>query len=87
MNGEPGSGPVSSTATGERAGDVVDRYELIEETSEGGMGSVWGAHQSEPVRRDVAFRICPSAVLSSLSASCAPVANREARMPSGTLGK
>jgi len=36
---------------------VIDRYELIEEIGEGGMGSVWRAHQSEPVKRDVAFKI------------------------------
>ena len=36
---------------------MIDRYELIEEIGEGGMGSVWRAHQSEPVQRDVAFKI------------------------------
>ena len=36
---------------------MIDRYELIEEIGEGGMGSVWRAHQSEPVKRDVAFKI------------------------------
>jgi serine/threonine protein kinase len=43
--------------TGEGAGDVIDRYELVEPLGEGGMGTVWLAQQSEPVRRLVALKI------------------------------
>jgi len=57
VNDARDSEPVPANAPGERAGDVIDRYELIEEIGEGGMGSVWRAHQSEPVKRDVAFKI------------------------------
>lgn len=43
--------------TGESAGDVIDRYTLIEEIGEGGMGTVWMAEQSQPVKRQVALKI------------------------------
>jgi serine/threonine protein kinase len=43
--------------TAEAAGDGIDRYTLIEEIGEGGMGTVWRALQSEPVRREVALKV------------------------------
>ncbi len=43
---------------GIRAGTILaDRYKLIEEIGEGGMGSVWLADQREPVRRRVAVKL------------------------------
>jgi serine/threonine protein kinase len=42
---------------GEKAGDVIDRYKLLQSIGEGGMGTVWMAEQFEPVRRKVAFKI------------------------------
>tara|TARA_R110002096_G_scaffold51516_3_gene134664 strand:- start:60023 stop:63904 length:3882 start_codon:yes stop_codon:yes gene_type:complete len=42
---------------GEKAGDVVDRYELIDKVGEGGMGTVWRARQEQPVKREVALKI------------------------------
>ena len=39
------------------AGDRIGPYKLVEEVGEGGMGTVWLAQQSEPVRRRVALKI------------------------------
>ena len=46
-------GPVA-----ERPGTIVGgRYKLLEPIGEGGMGSVWMAQQTEPVRRTVALKL------------------------------
>jgi serine/threonine protein kinase len=40
------------------AGDVIaGRYTLVENIGEGGMGKVWVAQQSEPVKRSVALKL------------------------------
>jgi serine/threonine protein kinase/WD40 repeat protein len=44
-------------ATGERPGAVIGPYELLEKIDEGGMGVVWMAEQTHPVRRQVALKI------------------------------
>ncbi|MEZ5979272.1 MAG: serine/threonine-protein kinase, partial [Planctomycetota bacterium] len=49
--------PAGPGPTGERAGDVIDRYTLVEPLGEGGMGTVWRATQSVPVKREVALKI------------------------------
>lgn len=41
----------------EKAGDRIDRYKLLQEIGEGGMGVVYMAEQEEPVRRRVALKI------------------------------
>src|SRR5436190_21743746 len=48
----PASGP-----PGEKSGDLIGRYKLLEIIGEGGFGTVWMAEQSEPVRRRVALKI------------------------------
>jgi ankyrin repeat protein len=50
----PGSAHV---LPGEKAGDRIGRYTLIEQLGEGGFGVVWMAAQEEPVRRRVALKI------------------------------
>jgi serine/threonine protein kinase len=42
---------------GERPGSVVGPYKLVEEIGEGGMGTVWLAQQTEPVKRLVALKV------------------------------
>jgi serine/threonine protein kinase/tetratricopeptide (TPR) repeat protein len=55
---ETPSGPAPDHApSGEAAGDVIDRFKLLQEIGEGGMGTVWMAEQFEPVRRKVALKI------------------------------
>src|SRR6516225_8591046 len=48
----------SSSAANPVAGTVIaGRYKLIEEIGEGGMGTVWMAQQTEPVKRAVAVKL------------------------------
>src|SRR5262245_43027364 len=49
------SGPESSV--GEKIGDRIGRYKLLEQIGEGGCGVVYVAEQEEPVRRRVALKI------------------------------
>src|SRR5439155_23331867 len=41
----------------ETAGTVIGPYKLIEQIGEGGMGTVWMAQQTEPVKRLVAIKL------------------------------
>jgi serine/threonine protein kinase/tetratricopeptide (TPR) repeat protein len=56
-------GPLEQTMAyrpppGQRPGDLIaGRYKLLEAIGEGGMGSVWVAEQTEPVRRKVAVKL------------------------------
>jgi serine/threonine protein kinase/cytochrome c-type biogenesis protein CcmH/NrfG len=54
--------PVGGAATtdqpaSEPPGTVIGPYKLIEEIGEGGMGTVWMAQQTEPVKRLVALKL------------------------------
>ncbi|MBL8746407.1 MAG: tetratricopeptide repeat protein, partial [Phycisphaerae bacterium] len=42
---------------GEKAGETIGHYRLVEVLGEGGFGTVWVAEQTQPVRRRVAFKI------------------------------
>ena len=37
--------------------NIADRYKLLEQIGEGGMGTVWMAQQTEPVKRVVAVKL------------------------------
>jgi formylglycine-generating enzyme required for sulfatase activity/tRNA A-37 threonylcarbamoyl transferase component Bud32 len=52
--GERQATAVGSTTTGRV---IAGRYKLREEIGEGGMGTVWVAEQTEPVRRRVAMKL------------------------------
>jgi tetratricopeptide (TPR) repeat protein/serine/threonine protein kinase len=41
----------------EASGTVIDEYKLLEQIGEGGMGTVWMAQQTEPVKRLVALKL------------------------------
>ena len=43
--------------TGEKAGDRIGRYKLLQQIGEGGWGVVFMAEQDEPVRRKVALKV------------------------------
>ncbi|MFY9256586.1 MAG: serine/threonine-protein kinase [Fuerstiella sp.] len=46
-----------SPSSMEQAGSTIGPYKLIEQIGEGGMGSVWVAKQSQPIKRKVAIKL------------------------------
>src|SRR5262245_20154885 len=42
--------PTAEEPPGETAGAVIGPYKLLEQIGEGGMGTVWMAQQTEPVK-------------------------------------
>ncbi|HMF15092.1 MAG TPA: protein kinase, partial [Gemmataceae bacterium] len=61
--GGPSTPTIPPEATGayapqsEGAGAVIGPYKLLEQIGEGGMGTVWMAQQTEPVKRLVAVKL------------------------------
>src|SRR5262249_16953497 len=41
----------------ERPGPLIGPYKLLQQIGEGGMGAVWMAEQTQPVRRKVALKV------------------------------
>jgi len=55
---QPSPNPLPSTqAPGEKVGDRIGRYKLLQQIGEGGCGVVYMAEQEEPVRRRVALKV------------------------------
>ena len=48
---------VDEAPVSERSGTVIGPYKLIQEIGAGGMGAVWMAQQTEPVKRLVALKV------------------------------
>jgi eukaryotic-like serine/threonine-protein kinase len=56
--GPKGLEPTSASLASERPGNLIaGRYKLLQQIGEGGMGSVWMADQTEPVKRRVAVKL------------------------------
>src|SRR6267142_2573146 len=55
----PGAAPeaMGESPVGEKPGDRIGRYKLLQQIGEGGCGAVYMAEQEEPVRRRVALKI------------------------------
>src|SRR5262245_9335108 len=51
------TGPTVDQPSGEIPGTVIGPYKLVEQVGEGGMGTVWMAQQTEPVKRLVAVKL------------------------------
>src|SRR5262245_47152143 len=49
--------PTLRVPSSEEAGTVIGAYKLIERIGEGGMGAVWMAQQTEPIKRVVALKV------------------------------
>ena len=54
---EDRSGTATSVVVGEKPGDRVGRYRLLQQIGEGGVGVVFMAEQEAPVRRRVALKV------------------------------
>ncbi|MES2437718.1 MAG: protein kinase [Verrucomicrobiota bacterium] len=54
---EPLTDPLWRELPGEKKGDTIGRYTLIQQIGEGGFGTVYLAEQNQPVKRPVALKI------------------------------
>ena len=49
--------PTIDQSTAAQPGTIIGPYKLLEEIGEGGMGTVWVAQQTKPVKRKVAIKL------------------------------
>src|SRR5262249_6246551 len=55
--GEPGATVTHRPAAGAAGTVIAGQYKLLQQIGEGGMGTVWMADQTEPVKRRVAVKL------------------------------
>ncbi|HSJ04439.1 MAG TPA: serine/threonine-protein kinase, partial [Verrucomicrobium sp.] len=48
---------LAADGVGERAGDFIDRYRLLNRVGEGGFGFVWRVEQTQPFHRELALKL------------------------------
>jgi eukaryotic-like serine/threonine-protein kinase len=66
LDATPSPDPAVDQPTADRSGAVIGPYKLIEQIGEGGMGIVWMAQQTEPVKRLVALKLIKAGMDSKL---------------------
>ena len=54
---QPSTASQKSDATAEGPGTVIGHYKLLEQIGEGGMGAVYMAQQTQPIKRKVALKV------------------------------
>jgi serine/threonine protein kinase len=64
--GDPAAAPPTGPQSAEHTGDWVGPYKLLQWLGEGGMGAVYLAEQTEPVRRKVAVKVIKPGMDSAL---------------------
>jgi hypothetical protein len=57
VNSQANQGSTFDSPAQEGLGTVIGPYKLLEQIGEGGMGTVWVAEQTKPVRRKVALKL------------------------------
>jgi WD40 repeat protein/serine/threonine protein kinase len=57
IGSDPGVKPGEPTTSAETVGAHIGPYKLLQQLGEGGMGIVWVAEQTEPVKRRVALKV------------------------------
>src|SRR5579862_3430174 len=54
---DPDESAAAGISAAPEPGTLIGRYKLLQEIGEGGMGTVWMAEQTEPVKRIVALKL------------------------------
>jgi hypothetical protein len=57
LGGVPPAATPESRVSGEKAGDRIGPYKLLQQIGEGGCGVVFMAEQEQPIRRKVALKV------------------------------